>query len=101
MIKIVNLKTKPTPEYDIYIGRANKWLNLPQSKWANPFVMKNEADRDRVIKEYKEYLISNEQLMADLPELEDKILACWCHNDELGHKMCHGDVLRGLFRKLF
>jgi hypothetical protein len=35
-------------------------------------------------------------LLADLPELRDKALACWCRHDgeERTHaNACHGDVL--------
>jgi hypothetical protein len=93
-ITVVNLKDKPTPDYDIYIGRANKWLNLEESKWHNPFVKANEADRDRVILQYEEYIRCREDLIEALPELAGKALACFC-----SPKKCHGHVLQKLYEE--
>ena len=90
MITRVCIKDKPTPAYDIYIGRANKWLELPQSKWHNPFVMKNESDRERVLILFEEYLLNSPELIADLHELDDKVLGCCCKEN----KKCHGDILK-------
>ena len=94
MIKIINLKTKPTPPYTLYIGRENKWLNLPRSKWHNPFSMKAEYERDACIFKFKRYILENKKLIDDIGELDGQILACYCHNDQPGHKTCHGDILR-------
>jgi hypothetical protein len=96
-IRIVNLRTKPTPSYDIYIGRANKWHGLSESKWHNPFPLKLHLNRYIIINRYKEYILGRPDLLADLGELDGKILACWCHNDEPNHPICHGDILRELF----
>ena len=41
-----------------------------------------------VYKKYKEYILSNENLMSKLYELKGKILGCWCHPTP-----CHGDIL--------
>jgi hypothetical protein len=41
-----------------------------------------------VIRKYREYLLSNPDLLDRLPELEGKTLGCWC-----APKPCHGDVL--------
>jgi hypothetical protein len=46
-IAIINIKKDNSP-YDIYIGRANKWLGLEASKWGNPFIMKNESQKEGV-----------------------------------------------------
>lgn len=86
MIKISNIKKKEP--YDVYIGRENKWLNLPASKWANPFVMKKEVERIGVLANYEAYVRSRSDLMNSLDELDWKILGCYCHP-----KKCHGDVL--------
>ena len=95
MIYRVNLRDKPTPYYTLYIGRANKWRGLAQSKWANPFVMKNEGMRDWVIEKYVEHILSKEDLLRSLPELDNQILGCWCPPD----KTCHGDILISLFNE--
>lgn len=59
--------------------------------------MKNESERAEVIQKYEEYILARPDLLMDLPELEGKILGCYCHNDEPNHKMCHGDILRKLY----
>jgi len=83
MNKVVHCKKEP---YDVYIGRP--------SKWGNPFEIGKDGNREEVIKKYYEYIIKNEPLLADLPELRDKILGCWC-----SPKPCHGDVLLKLLKE--
>lgn len=75
----------------VYIGRANKAYGLPQSKWANPFPMKNESEREEVVNRYYHHLTTNADLLEALPELKGKILVCWC-----APKECHGDHLQRL-----
>lgn len=67
-------------EFDVYIGRP--------SKWGNPFVMGKDGDRETVVKKYKEWLLKQPKLMAQLHELRGKVLGCWC-----APQACHGDVL--------
>lgn len=67
----------------VYIGRP--------SKWGNPFVMGRDGDRIEVISKYRQWISSQPHLLSDLPELQDKILLCWC-----APKACHGDVLAEL-----
>ncbi|WP_443698960.1 DUF4326 domain-containing protein [Pseudomonas sp.] len=70
----------------VYIGRG--------SPFGNPFKMldKSDAERDRVVKEYKLYLwkmIKSDPIIKDkLLELNGKRLAYYC-----APKACHGDVL--------
>lgn len=61
--------------------------NLPQSKWANPFPVK-QFGREECIRRYEEWIKTQPELMEALPELEGKVLGCWCKPDA-----CHGDVL--------
>lgn len=70
-------------KYDIYIGRP--------SIWGNPFVIGPDGDRDTVIAKYRDYLLSNKELLDRLPELHGKVLGCWC-----APQACHGDVLAEL-----
>jgi hypothetical protein len=80
-ITVVN---KHRDEYDIYIGRG--------SIWGNPFRLADTRDdvaRARVIEQYEQYLLQQPALMARLPELRGKRLACFC-----APKPCHGDVLK-------
>jgi hypothetical protein len=67
-------------EYDIYIGRP--------SKWGNPFKIGEDGNRHEVIRKYREYILSNDELLKDLHELKGKTLGCWCKPSA-----CHGDVL--------
>ena len=77
-------------EYDVYIGRAVPELGVADSKWGNPFVMANDSDaeRERAINAYREWVVAQPELMSSLEELRSKILGCWC-----APKACHGDVL--------
>ena len=73
----------------IYIGRNLSFYvkGATQSKWANPFSIRKYG-REDCLKKYKEYILSNEDLMSKLNELKGKILGCWCHPES-----CHGDIL--------
>lgn len=93
-ITIVNIKDVPTPKYDIYIGRENKWLNLEGSKWGNPFHLKHEKDRPQVLEAYKQHVLNSPELLNSLSELKGKILGCYCPP-----KKCHGDILIELLQE--
>lgn len=73
----------------LYIGRANKWLGLPESKWHNPFPMKNEGQRKEVLRKFLDYILKKDDLLGALPELDDKTLVCYCYPE----KKCHGNIL--------
>lgn len=76
-MKVVHCKKEP---YDVYIGRP--------SKWGNPFVIGRDGTRHEVIRKYNDYLLTQPELVAQLPELKGKILGCWC-----APLPCHGDIL--------
>jgi len=78
--KVVHCKKE---KYDVYIGRP--------SKWGNPFEIGKDGNREEVIEKYKEWIKNQPELLKDLPELKNKILACWC-----APKACHGDILAKL-----
>lgn len=80
MNKVVHCKSQP---YDVYIGRP--------SKWGNPFVIGKDGTRDEVIQKYADWIKTQPELMAALPELKDKVLGCWCRPYK-----CHGDILTKL-----
>ena len=77
-------------EYDVYIGRAVPEHGLLASKWGNPFVMADESDaeRERAIADYLDWVVEQPELMASLEELRGQRLGCWC-----APKRCHGNVL--------
>lgn len=70
-------------KFDVYIGRPGKW--------GNPFPLKREADRAKVLQQYTEWIMTQPRLLAQLGELKGKVLGCWC-----APKACHGDVLARL-----
>lgn len=69
--------------HDVYIGRP--------SAWGNPFVIGRDGSRDEVIAKYRDYIMGRPDLLARLPELRGKRLACYC-----APKACHGNVLAEL-----
>ena len=79
--RVVHCKKEP---FDIYIGRP--------SKWGNPFRIGKDGSREDVILKYRNWILANSNLMAQLPlELKGKTLGCWCKPNA-----CHGDVLAEL-----
>jgi len=90
MPKLINMKGRRgiVPPGAIYIGRQMRFLRLPRSKWANPFKIGRDGTRTEVITIYRDHLLSRPELIAALPELRGKDLACWCAPEP-----CHGEVL--------
>jgi len=66
--------------YDVYIGRP--------SKWGNPFTIGKDGSRADVIRKYRVWAKKQPLILASLPELQGKVLGCWCKP-----LACHGDVL--------
>jgi len=87
---VVHCKKSP---YDIYIGRPSIWGN-PFSHLPNTLAEFRVKDRDEAISKYREYLLSNKELMNKLWQLKNKILGCWCKP-----LSCHGDILAELANK--
>ncbi len=68
-------------KYDVYVGRP--------SPWGNPFPLKVETDRAGLLTKYREWLLTQPDLVKRAKqELRGKVLACWC-----APKLCHADVL--------
>lgn len=74
--KVVHCKKE---KFDIYIGRP--------SAWGNPFSV-SKYGRVECLKQYKEWIVKQPELMAMLHQLKGKILGCWCKP-----LACHGDIL--------
>jgi Domain of unknown function (DUF4326) len=65
----------------VYIGRG--------SKWGNPFELGKDGPRHYVIESYCFHYLPRKQSLIDaLPELEGKVLECYCVPER-----CHGEVL--------
>ncbi len=81
---ILNRRTdRPRPR-QVYIGRP--------SKWGNPFRLRHEEERIRVIAQYRTDLVrrlrTGSVTRAELAELDGRPLVCWCTP-----LACHGHVL--------
>jgi Tfp pilus assembly protein PilO len=76
----------------VYVGRP--------SPLGNPFVLKQEAERERVIAQYEEWLrdqlkMKNERVRSELNRLYQQLvqtgqleLTCWC-----SPRKCHAEVI--------
>lgn len=95
---MITVQNKRKGGKGIYIGRGNK--RTPGSVLGNPFKMKHEGDRDRVVEEYRSWLEDQmkqegsvrEEIyrLADLAKAGNAVnLVCWC-----APKRCHGDVVK-------
>lgn len=84
-------------KYDVYIGNRIRFhpKKYPQSKWGNPFKIGKDGTREEVIIKYRKWLLSNPELLKQLPELCGKTLGCWCKP-----LPCHGDVIKELCEQL-
>ncbi len=88
-------------EFDVYIGRGSVWGN-PYSHREGTLAEHVVGTRGEAIQKFEKYLLSNEELMASLPELEGKTLGCWCTNSgdwNPGDKLkCHGQIIQKYFK---
>ena len=83
-MKVVHCKKEP---YDVYIGRPGKWGNPYSHKEGTKAAYKVNTVEEAIAC-YREYILAKPELLADLHELKDKTLGCWCRPGP-----CHGDVL--------
>ena len=97
-LKVLNVKTwnpAGTEERAFYIGRKNLYYGMPESQWANPFVIGKDGTRKQVVEKYRVWIEQQiEQGELDIEELRGGNLLCWCAPEE-----CHGDVLLELGNK--
>jgi hypothetical protein len=87
-VRVYNRRHKDAPPDVVFIGRADRFGRWPASKWQNPYREGRDGTREEVIGKFREYLLGNPELMADLGELRGRDLVCWC-----APLPCHGDVL--------
>ena len=80
--KVINLRDTggKVPEGAVRVDRA--------TKWGNPFRMTDGLSRAEVIRAFRDLVQTQGDLLAALPELRGKDLACWC-----APLPCHADVL--------
>lgn len=97
MTKVINIKTGA--KYDVYIGRGSKFGNpythIKNKKTKAQFIV---SSRKEALEKYRQYLLSNEELLKEIETLRGKILGCFCKP-----KPCHGDIIIEILnkRKLF
>ena len=64
----------------VYVGRP--------SRWGNPFRIGRDGSRAEAIAKYEAWVLERSDLLAALPTLRGRDLACWC-----APLPCHADVL--------
>jgi len=78
--------------YDVLVDRTTIWGNPFTWKFKDgidpKFIVKN---RDEAIGKFRTWILTQPDLVAQLPKLRGKILGCWC-----APSRCHGDVLAEL-----
>lgn len=88
---VVNKRHEP---YNVYIGRGSIWGNpfshLPESK-----ALYRVKTREDAIKQYRDWIMLQPELLGKLPDLAGKRLGCYC-----APLSCHGDVIADLVEKL-
>jgi hypothetical protein len=80
----------------VYIGRAAPRRRLKASPFANPYPISSTVSRREAIDRYIVHINTRRDLLAMLPTLRGKPLACWCRHDgerRTAETECHGDVL--------
>jgi len=84
MARVVRLKRSKgvvVQDCDVYIGRRmtmGGW-NLPESKWKNPYTVKECGSNEAAVKKFEEYIRNKPELLADIEELRGKSLGKTSH----------------------
>lgn len=96
MTEVINVRDLEKLNRAIREGRLFR-IHRP-SEFGNPYTHKDGtlaiykvASRAEAILAYEKWILTQPQLLARLPELKGKVLACFCHP-----LACHGDVLARL-----
>ena len=80
-MKLYNKRDEKPPRSAVLIDR--------DTKWGNPFPLKNEADRENCLIKYINWLDLNPKLKEQMVrDLKDKDLVCWC-----APLLCHGEII--------
>lgn len=80
LARVVHCKKEP---YDVLVDRS--------TEWGNPFILGRDGNRAEVCAKHRVWFLKQEHLIARLPELQGKTLACWCKPAE-----CHVDFIAAL-----
>jgi hypothetical protein len=79
-----------------YVGCKVRFQPWESSIWCNPY--HNQIDRigrKKVVELYRDYITNVPDLLAKIPTLKGKVLACWCKP-----LLCHGDILIELSKSI-
>lgn len=87
--RVLNRRTGSTSGA-VYIGRPSRWGN-PFSHRDGTLARFRVGSRDEAVDAYAEWIQTQPELLAALPELAGRDLVCWC-----APARCHGDVLLAL-----
>lgn len=91
---------QPTRVVNIYhfpngFPKENGFIKVMRpSKWGNPFRITTQMTREKVVENYREWIMKQPHLLNSLHELRGKTLGCCCKP-----KACHADVLAELADK--
>ena len=75
-------------EFDVYIGRPSCWGNPFTHLNAGTMAQFKVATREESIEAYRKWIMTQPQLLAQLPSLKGRRLGCFCKP-----LPCHGDIL--------
>jgi hypothetical protein len=103
LVRIYRKGGKVMQDCDVYIGSSctiGGW-SLVQSKWHNPFAVTQCGSPEEACRRYETYLRNKSSLLAQLHELDGKVLGCWCKNTDTvsDNPSCHGEVLMKLLEE--
>lgn len=101
MNKVIHASDMKNHPDAVYVGRAMPRQRLKGSKFANPFKIGRDGNRQEVLVRYT-YWMGAEGPIGDVPELRGRTLACWCRRDgeKPGHdNACHADILSWLLEE--
>jgi hypothetical protein len=82
---VINIKSGEP--YDVLIGRPSEWGN-PFSHLKKSAAKFKVATRKEAVEKYREWIMTQPELLNKLETLRGKRLGCYCKPLE-----CHGDVL--------
>ena len=101
---VINIDRMHTPEWlaevgNVYVGDGGN-LDLPKSKWANPFRSGVDGSVNDVLNQYRSHVASTPNLFNDLSSLRGKVLGCHCDIEDSSEFCCHAQVLQELVGNL-
>jgi hypothetical protein len=89
--RVANIEEWMADTTTLYVGRGDAQLNIPRSKWGNPFRVSECNSLQECLDDYARYVQGKPSLMESLPEIIGKQLGCHCESGK-----CHAEVLIAL-----